>query len=308
MSGQEPIIEAKGLTRVFTDFWRRPKVVALKDVSFEVLPGEVFGLLGPNGAGKTTAIKIMLGLLRPTQGTLRIFGKSPRDVKTKARIGYLPEESFLYDYLTSEETLEFYGRLFDLSHRERKERIRQLLDMVGLKHARRRTVAEYSKGMARRLGLAQALINDPDLVVLDEPTSGLDPIGRRQVKDLILALAQRGKTVFLSSHLLADVEDVCDRIAILYGGSIWVQGRVKELLEERESCRITLPNPSADGLKRVLAKLREELGIEPFVDHPRRNLEQFFLEIIKEARESAKDSRGTTEAGGVADYLSTKSE
>ena len=178
--------------------------------------------------------------------------------------------------------------------------------MIGLQHARNRVVGEFSKGMARRIGLAQALINDPDLVVLDEPTSGLDPIGCRQVKDLILTLARRGKTVLMSSHLLADVEDVCDRVAILYNGRIQAMGTINELLEERSRYRVTLPGELApEVLQRVLAQLREVLGSEPDVDHPRRDLEQFFLDVVEKARKETKEASGVGAAQGVATYLTT---
>jgi ABC-2 type transport system ATP-binding protein len=300
----QPAIEAQHLSKIFRDFWHRPKVRAVQDLSFTVQPGEVFGLLGPNGSGKSTTLKLVLGLLHPTQGSLRVLGRSPRDVKTKARIGYLPEESYLYPYLTSEETLDFYGRLCDLNAAERHERIEQLLDMIGLRHARRRLVGEFSKGMSRRIGLAQALINDPDLVILDEPTSGLDPIGCRQVKDLILTLARRGKTILLSSHLLADVEDVCDRIVILYNGRTQASGPIHDLLEVRSRCRITLPELSPVALKQVLAAMRELLGAEPDVDHPKRDLEQFFLEVVEKARRSTTEASGVGASQGVARYLS----
>lgn len=299
----EPIIEAVQLTKVFRDFWRRPKVRAVNDVSFTVNQGEVFGLLGPNGSGKSTTLKMLLGLLYPTSGQLRVLGRSPRDVKAKARIGYLPEESYIYPYLTSQETLAFYGMLFDITNTERRNRMEQLLDMIGLRHARGRQVGEFSKGMARRIGLAQALINDPDLVILDEPTSGLDPIGCRQVKDLIQALAKRGKTVLLSSHLLADVEDVCDRVAIFYNGRVQAIGPIKELLEERHHYRLTMPELSADAMERILTTVRAELGREPLVDHPRRDLEQFFLEVIEKARQATAEASGVGPSAGVAQYL-----
>ena len=199
---RENVISVKGLTKVFKDFWGRPKAKAVNNVNFEVRRGEVFGLLGPNGSGKSTTIKMLLGLLYPTKGHIEVFGHSPRHVASKSRIGYLPEESYLYKYLNSGETLDFFGNLFNLNKLERKKRTEQLIDMVGLKNATSRQVGEFSKGMQRRIGLAQALINDPDLVILDEPPSGLDPIGCREIKDLIKALAKRGKTVILSSHLL----------------------------------------------------------------------------------------------------------
>ena len=299
----EPIIEASHLTKVFRDFWRRPKVRAVNDISFTVKPGEVFGLLGPNGSGKSTTLKMLLGLLYPTSGQLHVLGRSPRDVKTKARIGYLPEESYLYPYLTSRETLTFYGMLFDLPAGERRERLEQLLAMIGLRHTRDRQVGEFSKGMARRIGLAQALINDPDLVILDEPTSGLDPIGCRQVKDLIQALAKRGKTILLSSHLLADVEDVCDRVAILYNGRVQALGTINELLEQRQQYRLTVPELPPAAMQRILAAMRAELGSEPVVDHPRRDLEQFFLEVVEKARRATTEASGVGSSAGVAQYL-----
>ena len=226
----EDAIRAVGLTKVFRDFWNRPKARAVNEIDFTVKEGEVVGLLGPNGSGKSTTVKMILGLLYPTAGQLQVLGKAPRAVETKREIGYLPEESYLYKYLTAEETLDFFGSLFNLSKAERRNRIDQLLDMVGLAHARHRRVGEFSKGMARRIGLAQAMINDPSLLIFDEPTSGLDPLGCREVKDLIMELKKRGKTVLITSHLLSDVEDICDRVVILYGGKVRAQGSLNELL------------------------------------------------------------------------------
>jgi len=301
----DAVVAAEHLTKTFRDFWRRPKARAVEDLSFHIRPGEVYGLLGPNGSGKSTTIKMILGLLHPTRGRLRVLGRSPRDVSVKARIGYLPEESYLYPYLTPEETLDFYGRLFDLSRAERRRRTDELLDMIGLRHARRRPVGEFSKGMARRIGLAQALINDPALVILDEPTSGLDPIGCRQIKDLILTLARRGKTVLLSSHLLADVEDVCDRVTILYHGRLRAAGTLDELLTESARCRLTLPALAPDALRRVTDAVRREIGAEPEVSAPRRNLEQFFLDVVEQAQAAGSDAAasGARAGGAVADYL-----
>ena len=305
-SAAPPVVEAVELTKVFRDFWHRPKVQAVNGLSFEIRRGEIFGLLGPNGSGKSTTIKMILGLLHPTRGLLRVLGKSPRDVAAKARVGYLPEESYLYPYLTSEETLDFFARLFDLDAGERRRRIGQLLDMIGLAHARRRMVGEFSKGMARRIGLAQALINDPDLVILDEPTSGLDPIGCRQIKDLIVTLAGRGKTVILSSHLLADVEDICHRVAILYNGRVQAQGTMADLLEKRDTVRLTVPGTLPPPvLQRVLADLRQAVGAEPAVEHPRRDLEQLFVEVIENARKATQEASGTGPSTPVADYLAT---
>ena len=225
------VVEAQNLTKVYRDFWGRQKVRALKALDLEIRKGEIFGLLGPNGSGKSTTIKLLLGLLFPTSGRALVFGKDATEVTKNERIGYLPEESYLYKYLTAEETLDFYGRLFDMPTNVRKERINSLIEKVGLTWARRRQLKEYSKGMTRRIGLAQALINDPDLILLDEPTSGLDPIGTREMKDMIIELKNQGKTVVICSHLLADVQDVCDRIAILYQGELTEQGRVDNLLK-----------------------------------------------------------------------------
>ena len=298
----EVVIRAVGLTKTFKDFWGRPKARAVDNVDFEVRRGEVFGLLGPNGSGKSTTIKMLLGLLYPTQGQVTVFGESPRDVKTKARIGYLPEESYLYRYLSPVETLDFFGNLFALDAGDRQKRTEQLIEMVGLGNARTRTVGEFSKGMQRRIGLAQALINDPDLVILDEPTAGLDPIGCREIKDLIRALAKRGKTVILSSHLLADVEDVCDRVVIYYGGKIQAKGTLKELLAAPDEIRITSPVLSRETTEKVLALLRAEVGDTVRLENPTQNLENYFLGVVERARAQAQTS-GATSGNSVAAFI-----
>ena len=265
------VVSVRGLTKVFKDFWNRPKARAVDNVDFDVRRGEVFGLFGPNGSGKSTTVKLLLGLLNPTKGHIEVFGHSPRHVQTKSRIGYLPEESYLYRYLNSRETLDFFGNLFHLGKGERDSRAEQLLEMVGLSQTQMRAVGEFSKGMQRRIGLAQALINDPDLVILDEPTSGLDPIGCREVKDLILALARRGKTVILSSHLLSDVEDVCDRVVIYYGGKIQAMGTLKDLLATPDAIRITTPALPRETMERVLEIIRQDVaGARLRLTRPRR--------------------------------------
>ena len=303
-AAREIVVAVRGLTKVFRDFWGRPKARAVDNVDFEVRRGEVFGLLGPNGSGKSTTVKMLLGLLYPTKGHIEVFGHSPRHVATKERIGYLPEESYLYRYLNSDETLDFFGNLFQLSPEKRRDRTEQLLEMVGLKQARSRQVGEFSKGMQRRIGLAQALINDPDLIILDEPTSGLDPIGCREVKDLIVALARRGKTVILSSHLLADVEDVCDRVVIYYGGRVQAMGTLKELLMEPDSIRITTPVLSREKLEKVLEIIRADVDEgKVHVDNPTQNLESYFLEVVRKAKQSAAQTSGATSGSQVAAYL-----
>src|SRR3989454_8851889 len=261
-SNGEIVVSVRGLTKIFKDFWGRPKARAVDNVDFEVRRGEVFGLLGPNGSGKSTTVKLLLGLLYPTKGHIEVFGHSSRHVATKSRIGYLPEESYLYRYLNSHETLDFFGNLFRLPRSDRDNRAEQLLEIVGLSQTRTRAVGEFSKGMQRRISLAQALINDPDLVILDEPTAGLDPIGCREVKDLILALARRGKTVVLSSHLLADVEDVCDRVVIYYGGEIPAMSTLKDLLSKPDSIRITAPVLRRETMQRVLEIVRSEVAAD----------------------------------------------
>ncbi len=299
----EAVISVRGLTKVFKDFWGRPKARAVDNANFEVRRGEIFGLLGPNGSGKSTTIKMLLGLLYPTKGHIEIFGHSPRHVKTKARIGYLPEESYLYKYLDSRETLDFFGNLFQLAPGERDKRTEQLLEMVGLSQVRSRTVGEFSKGMQRRIGLAQALINDPDLVILDEPTAGLDPLGCREVKDVILALKNRGKTVILSSHLLSDVEDVCDRVVIYYGGKIQADGTLKELLTERDSVRITLPSLPREAMENILGTIRRDVAADRIrLDNPTQNLESYFLGVVNRARAS-EQTAGATSGNQVAEYL-----
>jgi ABC-2 type transport system ATP-binding protein len=302
------VISVRGLTKVFKDFWGRPKAKAVNNVDFQVKRGEVFGLLGPNGSGKSTTIKMLLGLLYPTKGHIEVFGHSPRHVATKSRIGYLPEESYLYKYLDSKETLDFFGNLFNLNTPERRKRADQLIEMVGLNNARSRQVGEFSKGMQRRIGLAQALINDPDLVILDEPTAGLDPIGCREIKDLIVALAKRGKTIILSSHLLSDVEDVCDRVVIYYGGRIQAQGTLQELLVEPDVTRITSPVLKRETMDKVLSTIRSEIKDGSVtIDNPTQNLESYFLGVVEKARASEESTSGAL-AGKVADYLKGSAE
>jgi len=281
------VLEISELTKVFRDFWHRPTVRAVSSLSLCVRRGEVLGLLGPNGSGKSTTIKMILGLLRPTSGTIRYMlpavsakppyqvseiGRAcspnapseslstfqPTDPRLRERIGYLPELSHLYHYLTPRETLRFYADLFAMPRARRTERIDTLLERVGLTEAADRAVGEFSKGMARRLGLAQALINDPDILILDEPTSGLDPLGRYQFKTLIAELAAQGKTILLSSHLLGEVEDVCTRVAILYDGTLLADGDLSNILV-------------ADG--------------------QRITLEDYFLRIIKERSLGVQESR-----------------
>lgn len=285
MQNQENVIEIRNLSKVYRDFWGRKKVQAVKSLSLDVHKGEVFGLLGPNGSGKTTTMKMLLGLLFPTSGEIRILGRSASDVEKNERIGYLPEESYLYRFLNADETLDFYGRLFNMSASERAERSDELIKLVGLEHARRRQLKEYSKGMTRRIGLAQALINNPELVLLDEPTSGLDPIGTREMKDLILKLKDQGKTVVLCSHQLADVQDVSDRIAILFQGELKVLSEVDKLLELRDEMEIRTGNLSDEAVAEVQAVLKKYNVSDATFQRPRADLEQLFLRTVQESGE-----------------------
>lgn len=291
------VAEARNLSKVYRDFWGRHKVTALQSLDLNIQQGEVFGLLGPNGSGKTTTIKLLLGLLFPTSGKALVFNKEATDVAKNERIGYLPEESYLYKFLNAEETLDFYGRLFNMPAKVRRDRIKQLIEDVDLVKHRRRPLREYSKGMTRRIGLAQALINDPELIVLDEPTSGLDPLGTRWMKDLIIRLKERGKTILMSSHLLADVQDVCDRIAILHKGELKELGRVENLLKMRNQTEIrtsTLSPQAEAEVREVLARHQAQVH---HLDHPASTLEELFLNIVQDSearpgRRSIRDDAG----------------
>lgn len=277
------IVETRNLSKIYRDFWGRQKVRALKALDLEVRRGEIFGLLGPNGSGKTTTIKLLLGLLFPTSGQALVFGKEASDVTKNERIGYLPEESYLYRFLNAEETLDFYGRLFDMPADVRRRRTAELISLVKLDWAKRRQLKEYSKGMTRRIGLAQALINDPELIVLDEPTTGLDPIGCREMKDLILELRDRGKTVLMCSHLLADVQDVCDRIAILHQGELKELGRVDSLLKIRDLTEIRASGLSEAAKEEIKSVIARHAGQLVSMDNPTTTLEELFLSIVQDS-------------------------
>ncbi|MEI8226870.1 MAG: ABC transporter ATP-binding protein [Planctomycetota bacterium] len=284
LSDRDVIVEARNLSKVYRDFWGRSKKVALKPLDLEIRRGEIFGLLGPNGSGKTTTMKLLLGLIFPTSGEALVFGKDATDVSKNERLGYLPEETYLYKFLDAEETLDFYGRLFDMPPEERKRRADALITMVGLDRDKKRQLKEYSKGMTRRIGIAQALINDPELVLLDEPTSGLDPIGTREMKDLIIDLKKRGKTVIMSSHLLADVEDVCDRIAVLHQGELKELGRVEDLLRVTDVTQIRARGIAPAAYDEIRAVLKRHGGEEIDIGNPTTTLEDLFLEVVRDTQ------------------------
>ncbi|QDU57460.1 ABC transporter ATP-binding protein [Aeoliella mucimassa] len=277
------VVEARALSKVYRDFWGRQKVRALKALDLEIYKGEIFGLLGPNGSGKTTTIKLLLGLLFPTEGEALVLGQPATNVTKNERIGYLPEESYLYRFLNAEETLDFYGRLFNISPDVRRERIDKLIKQVKLGDARKRQLREYSKGMTRRIGLAQALINEPDLIFLDEPTSGLDPIGTREMKDWILELRDQGKTVVMCSHLLADVQDVCDRIAILHQGELKELGRVDDLLKVEDVTQVSARGLSQDCQNEIRDVIARHNGELLSMENPTTTLEELFLSIVRDS-------------------------
>lgn len=302
-SSQEAVVRCSKLSKMFRDFWLRNRVRAVENIDLEIYKGEIFGLLGPNGSGKSTTIKMILGLLHPTAGRISVFGKLPDDVETKKLIGYLPEESYLYRFLNARETLDYYGRLFHLPRDVRERRIDMLLKMVGLEGVQSRPIGEYSKGMQRRIGLAQALINDPQLLILDEPTTGMDPLGSRQIKDLIIELGRRGKTILLCSHQLSDVEDVCNRFAIMFGGKVREMGTCQELLVRHD--RTTISTEPLDD--KTIAEIREVLArnnrsVES-IEQPRQKLEQLFLEIVNRAHAEGTQTSGAKNTGKIAEFL-----
>ncbi|QEG38798.1 ABC transporter ATP-binding protein [Roseimaritima ulvae] len=298
---REVVIETRNLSKIYRDFWGRKKVHALKSLDIEVQKGEIFGLLGPNGSGKSTTIKLILGLLFPTSGRVLVFDKDATETRKNERIGYLPEESYLYKFLTAEETLDFYGRLFDMSGEDRRRRVEELIKLVGLEHARHRQLREYSKGMTRRVGLAQALINDPDLIMLDEPTTGLDPIGTREMKDLILNLRDQGKTVLLCSHQLADVQDVCDRVAILHQGELKELGRVSDLLKVQDVTEVHARGLSDEAKTEIAELIRRHGGEIDSIDNPTATMEDLFLNIVRESESRPGARRLSTATDQAAD-------
>ena len=253
-----PVLEVSHLARSYRTNLSLKKYWILRDLSFSVEPGEIFGFIGPNGAGKTTTIKLIMDLVRPDAGSIRIFGESHRSVAVKRRLGFLPENPYFYDYLTAEEFLDFYARLFGFPRDLRRKKTDEMLERVGLANRRDRQLRKFSKGMLQRLGLAQALINEPEFVILDEPMSGLDPVGRREVRDIILSLKSAGKTVFFSTHILSDTELICDRVGILSKGDLKAVGRVSDLLGPQithwEVAFSGIPPDSLPGLSRVVSR------------------------------------------------------
>lgn len=304
----DAVVRAAGLTKIFKDFWLRDRARAVDNIDFQIHRGEIFGLLGPNGSGKSTTIKMILGLLKRTRGRISVFGKPPSDVSIKKRIGYVPEDSHLYPFLNARETLDYYGKLFHLSAKVRERRIDELLEMVGLSGVQYRQIREYSKGMQRRIGIAQALINDPEFLILDEPTTGLDPIGTRQIKDLILHLGERGKTILLSSHLLSDVEDVVDRMVILYGGRIRAEGTCHELLTSTTKSIIETDRLDEETINAVRELITHRRHTVEKISQPRQRLEELFLTIVERAQREQLATSGAASGGATASFLTGEGE
>ncbi len=277
----EPAVTVQNLTKVFPIPFRRAKLVAVRGLNLEVAPGQVYGLLGPNGSGKSTTLKIILGLVTVSTGTTKIFGRDSREVGSREAVGFLPENPYFYKYLTGKETLRFYGKLCGLHGKKLQARTNELLDLVSLQDARDRRLGGYSKGMLQRIGLAQALIQEPKLVVLDEPTAGVDPAGSREIRDLILNLKRRGITVLLSSHLLAQVQEICDRVGILAHGVLVREGRVEDLLAIKNQTELILENATPEILARISALLEKSDTRLVEQRQPQTTLEGLFLEATK---------------------------
>ncbi len=277
------VVQTEKLTKVYRTFWGRAQVQALRDIDLEVYEGEIFTLLGPNGSGKTTTLKLLLGLMFPTSGRVRVFGQSPRSMKVKKDIGFLPEESYLYRFLNADEMLDFYGRLMGMDRKTRQRRIEEVLDLVGLKEARKRRTGEYSKGMSRRIGMAQVLLKDPKLVILDEPTIGLDPMGAKEMKDVIIRMKETGKTVILSSHLLMEIQNITDRIGILFRGDLIKVDSVDNLLTIGEKWTVKIKGDVSDEVKEKVTSVVKESGAQiESINHPKESLESLFVKIIRE--------------------------
>lgn len=272
-------VSLRNLTRIYPVPWRRERLVAVRDLSLEVREGEVYGLLGPNGSGKSTTLKMLLGLVTPTSGTAEVFRHDSRAFAARNEVGFLPENPYFYKFLTAEETLRFYGKLCGLRGAKLTARISELLALVGLEDARHRRVGSYSKGMLQRIGLAQAIIQDPRLVVLDEPTAGVDPVGSRQIRDLILGLKARGMTVLLTSHLLEQVQEVCDRVGIMARGRLLREGNLDDLVAVENQTQFVVENTSPELAARIEALVVESGARLVETRRPQRTLEKVFLEV-----------------------------
>ena len=285
MAESTPAVEIRNLSKEFRTSFRRKPLRAVDDVSIRIMPGEVYGLIGPNGSGKSTTMKALLGLVAPTSGSCAIFGKDSLKTDSRNEVGFLPENPYFYKHLTGAETLRFYGKLCGLYGKALAARVDELLDLVDLTSARDRRVGGYSKGMLQRIGLAQALIQEPRLVILDEPTAGVDPVGSREIRDLILKLRDRGITVFLCSHLLEQVQEVCDHVGIIFRGRMIREGRLEELISIEDQTDIVLKDASSELLEKITALVAATPGASVVrTGKPRTTLERLFLREMKEEK------------------------
>jgi ABC-2 type transport system ATP-binding protein len=282
----EPAVAVTGVTKVFPVPFQRRSVVAVRSLDLQVPPGQIYGLLGPNGSGKSTTLKMILGLVSPTRGKTEIFGRDSRLVESREAVGFLPENPYFYKYLTGNETIRFYGKLCGLRGARLQNRVDELLALVGLTNARDRRLGGYSKGMLQRIGLAQALVQEPKLVVLDEPTAGVDPAGAQEIRDLILDLKRRGVTVLLSSHLLGQMQEICDRVGILAKGVLVREGALHELLAIENQTDVVFENASPEFLEEIetLATRSGARLLEQ--SRSRTSLERFFLEATQSSKNS----------------------
>jgi len=274
-----PAVQIDNLTKIFPVPLRRQRVTAVRNLSFEVRPGEVYGLLGPNGSGKSTTLKILLGLVTPNHGRAMIFGQDSRDYHSRRDVGFLPENPYFYKFLTAAETLRFYGKVCGMGGTILNKRIDELIHLVGLEDARDRRIGGFSKGMLQRIGLAQALIQDPRLVVLDEPTAGVDPAGSHQIRDLILDLKQRGKTVLLTSHLLEQVQEICDRVGIMARGEMIREGALGDLVSVKNQTEFVIENATPEIRSQIEHLLQNSPAKLLSTRQPQRSLESVFLEL-----------------------------
>jgi ABC-2 type transport system ATP-binding protein len=289
--------ETVGLTKRYPLTWKRKVLVALDHLNLQIKPGEVFGLLGPNGSGKSTTIKLLLGLIVPSEGEARIFGLAPESLEARRRVGFLPENPYFYGFLNGDETLRFYGKLCGVTGVKLDQRIEELIDLVGLQNGRERPLRSYSKGMLQRIGLAQAMIHDPEILFLDEPTAGVDPLGSSQIRDLILRLKKMGKTVIFSSHLLEQVQEVADRVAIFSLGKKVLEGSLESLLAETQSTQINVPADLSPDQQQRLRQALSQTGIDEGdirFSRPHLSLEQLYLRTVEaQAALTAKNRPGT---------------
>lgn len=283
MAETTPAVEIKNLVKDFRTSFRKQMLRAVDGVSIRIMPGEVYGLIGPNGSGKSTTMKALLGLVAPTAGQCAIFGQDSLRVDSRKDVGFLPENPYFYKHLSGAETLRFYGKLCGIKGKQLEERIRELLALVDLEEARDRRIGGYSKGMLQRIGLAQALVQEPRLVILDEPTAGVDPVGSRQIRDLILKLRERGITVFLCSHLLEQVQEVCDQVGIIFRGKMIKEGRLEDLIAIEDQTEIVLKDASPELISQITALVGASGASLVRTGKPRTTLERLFLRETTQA-------------------------